>query len=125
MTLIQSISGIRGTIGGMVGEGLTPVDVLKFAGAFGKWLIVNSPNDRIKCVVGRDARVSGPIVNKILTSVLQSLGIDVIDAGVTTTPAVANGVKSLLAHGGVVITASHNPKQWNCLLYTSPSPRDS
>jgi len=115
MTLIQSISGIRGTLGGFPGEGLTPVDIVKFAGAFGTWLICKFPSDRIKVVVGRDARTSGPIVNKLLTAVLQGMGIDIVDVGISTTPTVANGVRFLQAHGGVVITASHNPKQWNAL----------
>ena len=115
MTLIQSISGIRGTIGGKPGEGLTPVDVIKFAGAYGMWLKSRFTSEQITVVVGRDARISGPIVNKLLTSVLQGMGIDIVDAGISTTPTVANGVKFRNAHGGVVITASHNPKQWNAL----------
>jgi len=115
MTLIQSISGIRGTMGGLPGEGLTPVDVVKFAGAYGMWLKSRFDSGRLTVVVGRDARTSGMMINKLLTAVLQGMGIHIVDAGLSTTPTVANGVKFLSAHGGVVITASHNPKQWNAL----------
>jgi phosphomannomutase len=115
MTLINSISGIRGTIGGKAGEGLSPVDVIKFTGAFGSWLKSIFADQRITVVVGRDARISGPMVNKFVSGTLQSLGIDVIDGGVTTTPAVEMEVISSNAHGGVIITASHNPQNWNAL----------
>lgn len=115
MTLIQSISGIRGTMGGLPGEGLTPVDVVKFAGAYGMWLKSRFSGSRLTVVVGRDARISGMMINKLLTAVLQGMGIDIVDAGISTTPTVANGVKFLSAQGGVVVTASHNPKQWNAL----------
>ncbi len=115
MTLIQSISGIRGTIGGRPGEGLSPVDVMTFAGAYGMWLRANHQNGRIKVVTGRDARTSGPVVSHVVVSTLQAMGIDVIDAGLSTTPTVEMGVIHHRAQGGVVITASHNPKNWNAL----------
>ncbi|MFO7873287.1 MAG: phosphoglucosamine mutase [Bacteroidales bacterium] len=115
MTLIQSISGIRGTIGGYPGEGLSPVDIIKFAGAFGMWLKEQHGNQRITVVIGRDARTSGPMVNGVITSVFQALGIDVIDAGLSTTPTIEMGVQLHQAHGGVILTASHNPRQWNAL----------
>lgn len=115
MTLIRSISGIRGTIGGHPGEGLSPVDVITFAGAYGMWLKQNHPDKPIRVVVGRDARISGPVISHVLISTLQAMGIDVIDAGLTTTPTVEMGVLVHGAQGGVVITASHNPKNWNAL----------
>lgn len=115
MTLIQSISGIRGTIGGKPGEGLSPVDVLKFSGAFGMWLRSRFPEERLRVVVGRDARISGPVVNKIVTSVVQSMGIDIIDGGISTTPTIAMAVGFFQANAGIIITASHNPKNWNAL----------
>jgi len=115
MALINSISGIRGTIGGKAGEGLSPVDVVKFTGAFGTWLKSRSVENRITVVVGRDARVSGDMVNKFAVGTLQALGIDVIDGGLTTTPAVAMAVIAQKAQGGIIITASHNPQNWNAL----------
>jgi len=115
MTLIQSISGIRGTLGGKPGTGLTPVDVVKFSGSYGMWLKSRFTSTRIKVVIGRDARMSGPAIGRIVSSVLQSLGIDVIDAGLTTTPSVAMGVEIFNAQGGIIITASHNPNNWNAL----------
>ncbi|MEE4177808.1 MAG: phosphoglucosamine mutase [Bacteroides sp.] len=115
MTLIQSISGIRGTIGGKPGEGFSPVDVLKFSGAFGMWLKSRFPEERLRVVVGRDARISGPVVNKIVTSVLQSMGIDIVDGGISTTPTIAMAVGFFQANAGIIITASHNPKNWNAL----------
>jgi len=115
MTLIHSVSGIRGTLGGKPGEGLTPVDVVKFSSAYGMWLKSRFPTDRIKVVIGRDARITGPAIGKIVSSVLQSMGIDVVDAGLSTTPSVAMGVEIFNAKGGVIITASHNPKNWNAL----------
>jgi len=102
-------------MGGLPGEGLTPVDVVKFAGAYGMWLKSRFGSERLTVVVGRDARTSGMMINKLLTAVLQGMGIDIVDAGLSTTPTVANGVKFLSAQGGVVVTASHNPKQWNAL----------
>jgi phosphomannomutase len=115
MTLIQSISGIRGTLGGKPGEGLSPVDVIKFSGAYGMWLKSRFPEERIRVVIGRDARISGPVINKIVTATLQSMGIDIIDGGATTTPTIAMGVQFFKAQGGIIITASHNPKNWNAL----------
>jgi phosphomannomutase len=115
MALIQSISGIRGTLGGKPGEGLSPVDVIKFSGAYGMWLRSRFPEERIRVVIGRDARISGPVINKIVTATLQSMGIDIIDGGATTTPTIAMGVQFFKAQGGIIITASHNPKNWNAL----------
>ena len=114
MTLIKSISGIRGTIGGFPGNNLTPMDISRYASAYGMWLKFRS-KDKIKVVVGRDARISGLIVQNIVVSTLQSLGIDVIDLGLTTTPTVEIAVKMEKAFGGIILTASHNPKQWNAL----------
>ncbi len=115
MTLIQSISGIRGTIGGKPGEGLSPVDIIKFSGAFGMWLKKRFVGQPLRVVIGRDARISGQLINKIVTANLLAMGIEIIDGGVTTTPTVAMGVEFFKAHGGIVITASHNPKNWNAL----------
>ncbi len=115
MTLIQSISGIRGTMGGSPGEGLSPVDIVRFAGAYGMWLKDRNSDDHIRVVIGRDARVSGEMVNRILVSTLQAMGIDVIDAGVSTTPTIEMAVTYHKAHGGIIITASHNPMNWNAL----------
>ncbi len=115
MTLIQSISGIRGTMGGSPGEGLSPVDIVRFAGAYGMWLKDRNKVDNILVVTGRDARVSGEMVNRILISTLQAMGIDVIDAGVSTTPTIEMAVIHHKAHGGIIITASHNPMNWNAL----------
>ncbi len=113
MTLIKSISGIRGTIGGSVGEGLTPLDIVKFTSAFGSWAVKRSGLKKI--VVGRDARISGSMVNNLVIGTLQGLGIDVIDLGLSTTPTVEVAVPVEQAAGGIIITASHNPKQWNAL----------
>ena len=115
MTLIKSISGIRGTIGGKPGEGLTPVDTVKFAAAFASFLIKGSPNKKLKVVVGRDARISGEMVNGLVVSTLIGSGIDVIDLGLSTTPTVEVAVVAENADGGIILTASHNPKQWNAL----------
>lgn len=115
MTLIRSISGIRGTMGGKPGEGLTPIDAVKYAAAYGSWVKNRFPGQHIKVVVGRDARISGPMVNKLVTSTLVALGIDVIDCGLATTPTVEMGVTAFKAQGGIIITASHNPKNWNAL----------
>jgi phosphomannomutase len=117
MTLIQSISGIRGTLGGKPGEALTPVDIVQLSGAFGMWLKSRNPEAAIFVVVGRDARTSGGMVNQLVLGTLQALGINVIDGGLTTTPTVAMGVLSHKACGGIVITASHNPKNWNALKF--------
>lgn len=113
LTLIKSISGIRGTIGGSVGEGLTPLDIVKFTSAFGSWAMKRSGLKKI--VVGRDARISGSMVNNLVIGTLQGLGIDVIDLGLSTTPTVEVAVPGEQAAGGIIITASHNPKQWNAL----------
>lgn len=115
MTLIKSISGIRGTIGGRVGEGLSPLDVVKFTSAYGTWLQEESNAKKLTVIVGRDARVSGPIVNSLVIASLKSLGINVIDLGLSTTPTVEMAVIMEKAHGGIIITASHNPKEWNAL----------
>ena len=113
MTLIKSISGIRGTIGGAAGEGLTPLDIVKFTSAYGTWAV--SKTGKSKIVVGRDARISGSMVNSLVTGTLQGLGIDVIDLGLSTTPTVEVAVPLENAAGGIILTASHNPKQWNAL----------
>lgn len=113
MTLIKSISGIRGTIGGAAGDGLTPVDIVKFTSAFGAWAIQQSGISKI--VIGRDARISGSMVNNLVIGTLQGLGIDVVDLGLSTTPTVEIAVPAESAAGGIIITASHNPKQWNAL----------
>lgn len=114
MTLIKSISGIRGTIGGKAGEALTPLDVVKFTAAFGTWLKRKNP-EVLKIVVGRDARLSGDMVSKLVTGTLQSLGLSVVDLGLSTTPTVEMAVPAEKAAGGIILTASHNPIQWNAL----------
>jgi phosphomannomutase len=113
VALIKSISGIRGTIGGQAGDALTPVDVVKFAAAFGTWVLQTTQNNTI--VVGRDARISGDMVNKLVCATLQGLGINVVDLGLSTTPTVEMAVPDYKAGGGIILTASHNPKQWNAL----------
>jgi phosphomannomutase len=113
VTLIKSISGIRGTIGGKVDQGLTPVDAVKFAAAYGTWLI-NKGNAK-KVIIGRDARISGPMIQSIVSATLTGLGIDVVDLGLSTTPTVEMAVPAENAGGGIILTASHNPKQWNAL----------
>lgn len=115
MPLIKSISGIRGTIGGQPDQGLTPLDVVKFTSAFGFWLLQKSENNSPKVVVGRDARISGEMVSNLVCSTLQGLGIHVIDLGLSTTPTVEVAVPYYEAIGGIIITASHNPKEWNAL----------
>lgn len=115
MSLIKSISGIRGTIGGKPGDGLTPVDIVRFAAAYGTWLKKRNTGQRMKVVVGRDARRSGPIVSSLVISTLRSLGIDITDLGLATTPTVELAVTGTGSHGGIIITASHNPAQWNAL----------
>lgn len=115
MTLIKSISGIRGTIGGSVNEGLTPVDVVKFAAAYGTWLKSGNPSKKMNVVIGRDARISGEMVSTLVSSTLIGLGINVIDLGLSTTPTVEVAVPMEKADGGIILTASHNPKQWNAL----------
>ncbi|OQY05744.1 MAG: phosphoglucosamine mutase [Bacteroidetes bacterium 4572_117] len=115
MTLIKSISGIRGTIGGKPGEGLSPLDVVKFTSAFGFWIKNKGTANKTKMVVGRDARISGPMVNQLVCATLSGLGIDVVDIGLATTPTTEMAVVKEKADGGIIITASHNPKQWNAL----------
>ncbi len=115
MSLIKSISGIRGTIGGRVNENLTPLDVVKFTSAFGTWLQQNNNKKDLTLVIGRDARISGAMINSLVTATLQGLGIHVIDLGLSTTPTVEVMVPELKADGGIILTASHNPKQWNAL----------
>lgn len=115
MTLIKSISGIRGTIGGKVGEGLTPLDAVLFAAAYGSWLKIQNPSKKLKVVIGRDARISGQMISDLVSSTLIGLGIDVVNLGLSTTPTVEIAVPMENAHGGIILTASHNPKQWNAL----------
>ncbi|AMO19287.1 phosphoglucosamine mutase [Flavobacterium columnare] len=115
MTLIKSISGIRGTIGGSVGDNLTPVDAVKFASAYGTFLKQNISKDKLKVCIGRDARISGPMIHNLVVNTLIGLGIDVIDLGLSTTPTVEVAVPLEQADGGIILTASHNPKQWNAL----------
>jgi len=115
MTLIKSISGIRGTIGGAVGENLTPVDAVKFAAAYGTWLKNDRNKDTYRVVVGRDARISGNMIQDLVMNTLIGLGIHVIDLGLSTTPTVEIAVPLEHADGGIILTASHNPKQWNAL----------
>ncbi len=119
MTLIKSISGIRGTIGGKVGDNLTPVDAVKFASAYGTFLKAGSgkldDGRKLKVVIGRDARISGPMIHNLVVNTLIGLGIDVIDLGLSTTPTVEVAVPMEQADGGIILTASHNPKQWNAL----------
>ncbi|NEU08079.1 phosphoglucosamine mutase [Flavihumibacter sp. R14] len=113
MTLIKSISGIRGTIGGTAGNGLTPQDIVKYTTAFGNWVVEKTGNRKI--VIGRDARISGEMVRNLVVGTLQSIGINVVDLGLSTTPTVEIAVPDEDAGGGIIITASHNPKQWNAL----------
>ncbi|MBT8306462.1 MAG: phosphoglucosamine mutase [Maribacter sp.] len=115
MTLIKSISGIRGTIGGQPGDNLTPIDAVKFAAAYGIWLKDYSQKNNIKVVIGRDARLSGAMIQNLVVSTLLGLGIDVIDLDLSTTPTVEIAVPLENADGGIILTASHNPKQWNAL----------
>lgn len=116
MTLIKSISGIRGTIGGKPGDALTPVDVVKFSSAYGLWLLAqNDAKTKCKIVIGRDARISGPMIHNLVCGTLMGLGIDIVDVGLSTTPTVEMAVTFHKAHGGIILTASHNPKQWNAL----------
>jgi phosphomannomutase len=115
MTLIKSISGIRGTIGGKPGDNLTPIDAVKFAAAYGIWLKEYAQKDQLKVVIGRDARLSGEMVQNLVVATLVGLGIDVIDLDLSTTPTVEVAVPLEHADGGIILTASHNPKQWNAL----------
>lgn len=115
MTLIKSISGIRGTIGGRTSDNLTPIDAVKFAAAYGQWLKKANADKKLKVVIGRDARPSGAMIQALVQNTLVGLGIDVIDAGLSTTPTVEMGVVFEQADGGIILTASHNPVQWNAL----------
>lgn len=115
MTLIKSISGIRGTIGGKINKNLTPFEVVKFGCAYGVWLKRNSNKNKLKVVIGRDARISGEMIQNFVQNSLISLGINVIDLGLSTTPTVELMVKEYHADGGIIITASHNPAEWNAL----------
>ncbi|KQC29028.1 phosphoglucosamine mutase [Flagellimonas eckloniae] len=115
MTLIKSISGIRGTIGGATNDNLTPIDAVKFAAAYGTWLKDYSGKQELTVVIGRDARLSGEMIQNLVVSTLVGLGIDVVDLGLSTTPTVEIAVPLEKADGGIILTASHNPKQWNAL----------
>lgn len=115
MALIKSISGIRGTIGGSAGEGLSPIDIVKFTAAYAQWLKETNSSLKHKVVVGRDARISGEMVQKLVVGTLMGYGVNVIDAGLATTPTVEVAVTMENADGGIILTASHNPKQWNAL----------
>lgn len=116
MTLIKSISGIRGTIGGTPDKGLTPIDIVKFTSAYAQWIKSISTNTtKLRVIIGRDARMSGMMVNGLVSSSLMGMGIDVVDLGISTTPTVEMAVTELQANGGIILTASHNPKEWNAL----------
>jgi len=115
MTLIKSISGFRGTIGGQAGDNLTPIDAVLFAAAYGTWLKNQTSEQTIRVVIGRDARISGSMVSNLVANTLIGLGIHVIDLGLSTTPTVEIAVPLEKAQGGIILTASHNPKQWNAL----------
>ena len=116
MTLIKSRSGIRGTIGGIAHENLTPLDAVKFSSAYAAWLLERNPgNSRLKVVIGRDARISGKMISSLVANTLVGMGIDVVDLGLSTTPTVEVLVTLENADGGIIVTASHNPKQWNAL----------
>ena len=115
MTLIKSISGIRGTIGGKPSENLTPIDAVKFAAAYGTWLKKRNGAGNVKVVVGRDARISGEMIQQLVMNTLVGLGLEIVDVGLSTTPTVEIAVPLEKAEGGIILTASHNPKQWNAL----------
>ncbi len=115
MTLIKSISGIRGTIGGKPDDGLTPLDIVKFTSAYGSLVLKNNAGKKCTVIIGRDARISGQMVSSIVSGTLIGLGINVIDLDLSTTPTVEMAVTELNAQGGIILTASHNPKQWNAL----------
>lgn len=115
MTLIKSISGIRGTIGGKPGEGLSPLDVVKFTASYAMWAKHSAGKEQLKIVVGRDARISGEMVSSIVVSTLVGMGCDVVNIGLATTPTTELAVTNENADGGIILTASHNPKQWNAL----------
>jgi phosphomannomutase len=115
MTLIRSISGIRGTIGGSPGEGLSPLDIVKFTSAFATFIMKNSTGKKTRFVIGRDGRVSGEMVNRLVSGTLMGMGADVTDGGLSTTPTIEMAVIEQKSDGGIIITASHNPEQWNAL----------
>ena len=116
MSLIKSISGIRGTIGGRVGDALTPLDTVKFVAAYATYIKRTTPKDKSpKIVVGRDARISGDMVHRLVSATLMGMGFDVVDLGLATTPTTEIAVPKENASGGIILTASHNPKQWNAL----------
>ena len=115
MTLIKSISGIRGTIGGKIKENLTPIDIVKFTAAFGQWLKNRASEQALKVIIGRDARLSGQMLSQLVAATLQGLGFEVLDLGLATTPTVEIAVPLENATGGIILTASHNPIQWNAL----------
>ena len=115
MTLIKSISGIRGTIGGEAGNNLTPLDIVKFTAAYATFIKESTQSKRPLIVVGRDARISGEMALRIITGTLIGIGCDVTDIGMATTPTTEIAVKKEKASGGIIITASHNPKEWNAL----------
>ncbi len=115
MTLIKSISGIRGTIGGKPGEGLSPIDIVKFTSAFIAFLKKDSSTQNLRIVIGRDGRISGDMVSKLVAGSLMGMGVDVIDGGLSTTPTIEMAVIDTGADGGIIITASHNPEHWNAL----------
>jgi len=115
MTLIKSISGIRGTIGGKPGEGLSPLDVVKFTAAYTSWAKSATSKNKLTLVVGRDARISGEMVSSLVISTLVAMGCDVVNIGLATTPTTEIAVTGENADGGIILTASHNPKQWNAL----------
>ena len=115
MTLIKSISGIRGTIGGGVGDTLNPLDIVKFTSAYATFIGETTTNGTHRIVVGRDARISGPMVRDIVCGTLMGMGYDVTDIGLASTPTTELAVTMLGADGGIIITASHNPRQWNAL----------
>jgi phosphomannomutase len=115
MSLIKSISGIRGTIGEKEGEGLSPIDVVKYTAAYGEWILRNMDRKKITVITGRDARPTGEMINRLVCSTLNAMGIDVIDLGLATTPTVEIAVTDQKAAGGIILTASHNPVEWNAL----------
>ena len=120
MTLIKSISGIRGTIGGAVGDNLTPLDLVRFVSAYCKWLGAGRSPKRLRVVLGRDARISGEMVASVVEGTLTGCGVDVVNIGLATTPTTEMAVTGFGADGGIILTASHNPKQWNALKLLGP-----
>ncbi|MBN2272959.1 MAG: phosphoglucosamine mutase [Bacteroidales bacterium] len=121
MTLIRSISGIRGTVGGKAGEGITPPDMIKYTSAFGTWIKNKTASKKAVIVLGRDARISGDMVERLVSGTLAGLGIDVINLSLATTPTVEMAVQALKADAGIILTASHNPRQWNALKLLNAS----